>query len=88
MFFLNLFALYLDVSDGIRDYFWLYGTDNGCSTGNMHWCSNFRPFELKEVLWAPGEPSNNGSCAYMKNSNASTLATANCSTPMRFLLPV
>jgi hypothetical protein len=77
-----------DASFEILDDFWLYGTDNGCSAGNMHWCSNFRPFQPKEVAWEPGEPSNNGSCVYMKSSNASTLATANCSTEMRFLCDV
>jgi hypothetical protein len=73
---------------GILDDFWLYGTDNGCSPGNMHWCSNYKPFQPKEVLWAAGEPSNNGSCVYMKGSNSSTLATANCSMEMRFLCDI
>jgi hypothetical protein len=75
-------------SNGILDDFWLYGTDNGCSSGKMHWCSNFRPFQPKEITWASGEPSNNGSCVYMKSSNASALATAKCSTEMRFLCDV
>jgi hypothetical protein len=73
---------------GILGDFWLYGTDNGCSPGNMHWCSDYRPFQPKEVTWAAGEPSNNGSCVYMKSSNSSTLAAANCSTEMRFLCDI
>jgi hypothetical protein len=86
---LLLSNVYSDASDGSNfDNFWVYGTDNGCFAGNMHWCSNFRPFQPKEVAWAPGEPSSNGSCVYMKSSNASTLATANCSTEMRFLCDV
>jgi hypothetical protein len=76
------------VSDGILDDFWVYGTDSGCSPGNMHWCSDYKSFQPKEVVWAAGEPSNNGRCVYMKSSNSSTLATANCSTEMRFLCDV
>jgi hypothetical protein len=78
----------LDASDDVLDDFWLHGTDNGCSPGNMHWCSNFRPFLPKEVIWAAGEPKSSGGCVYMKSSNASSLATANCSTEMRFLCDV
>jgi hypothetical protein len=73
---------------GISGDFWLYGTDNGCSPGDMHWCSNYKPFQPKEVTWAAGEPSNNGSCVYMKSSNSSTLASANCSMEMRFLCDI
>jgi len=87
-FILIYFVANSEIGDGILDNFWVYGTDNGCSSGNMHWCSNFRPFEPKEVAWAPGEPRKNGSCVYMKSNNASTLATANCSTEMRFLCDV
>jgi hypothetical protein len=75
-------------SDGILDDFWLYGTDNGCSPGNMHWCSNYRQFEPKEVTWAAGEPSNIGRCVYLKSSNVSSLATAKCSSEKRFLCDV
>jgi hypothetical protein len=67
---------------------WLYGTDNGCSTGNFHWCSNFRPFQSKEVSWGPGEPSSKGNCVYMQQANVSSLAIANCSTEMYFLCDV
>jgi hypothetical protein len=70
------------------DDFWLYGTDSGCSPGNMHWCSNLKPFQPKEVTWAPGEPSTTGGCVYLKSSNSSTLATADCSKEMRFLCDV
>jgi hypothetical protein len=75
-------------SEGILDDFWLYGTDNGCSPGNMHWCSNYKQFQPKEVTWAAGEPSNKGRCVYMKSSNASSLATEDCSKEMRFLCDV
>jgi hypothetical protein len=74
--------------ENIFDDFWLYGTDNGCSPGNMHWCSDYKQFQPKEVTWAPGEPSNKGSCVYLKSSNSSSLATADCSTEMRFLCDV
>jgi hypothetical protein len=75
-------------SDGIWDDFWLYGTDNGCSPGNMHWCSNYKQFQPKEVTWAAGEPSNKGSCVYMKSNNASSLAAEDCSKEMRYLCDV
>jgi hypothetical protein len=74
--------------DGILDDFWLYGTDNGCSPSNMHWCSNYKQFQPKEVTWAAGEPSNKGSCVYLKSSNASSLATEDCNKEMRFLCDV
>jgi Lectin C-type domain len=80
-------AYFSNALEGILDDFWLYGTDNGCSPGNMHWCSSFKQFQPKEVTWASGEP-NKGSCVYMKSSNSSSLATANCSTEMRFLCDV
>jgi hypothetical protein len=54
----------------------------------MHWCSDFKPFQPKEVTWAVGEPSNKGSCVYLKSSNSSSLATANCSMEKRFLCDV
>jgi hypothetical protein len=54
----------------------------------MHWCSNFKQFQPKEVTWAAGEPSSSGGCVYMKSSNSSSLATDNCSTEMRFLCDV
>jgi hypothetical protein len=75
---------------GILDDFWLYGTDTGCSSGNMHWCSNFRPFQPNDISWASGEPrsSNKGKCVYMKSSNTSSLATDDCSKEMRFLCDV
>jgi hypothetical protein len=73
---------------GIWDDFWLYGTDNGCSPGNMHWCSNYQQFQPKEVTWASGEPSKKGRCVYMKSSNASSLAIEDCSKEMRFLCDV
>jgi hypothetical protein len=74
-----------DKPDGILDDFWVYGTDSGCSPGNMHWCSILKPFQPKEVTWAAGEPSTAGGCVYMKSSNLSSLATANCNMEMRFL---
>jgi hypothetical protein len=82
--------LFLSVASdaGIWDDFWLYGTDNGCSPGNMHWCSNFKQLQPKEVTWAAGEPSNKGRCVYLKSSNSSSLATEDCSKEMRFLCDV
>jgi hypothetical protein len=70
------------------DDFWVDGTDSGCAPGNMHWCYNSKPFQPKEVTWAAGEPKSAGGCVYMKSSNASSLATADCSTEMRFLCDV
>jgi len=70
------------------DDFWLYGTDNGCSPGNMHWCSNLKPFQPKETTWADGEPNNKGGCVYMNSRNSSSLAMANCSREMHFLCDV
>jgi hypothetical protein len=54
----------------------------------MHWCSNFKPFQPKEVTWAAGEPSSTGGCVYLKSSNSSSLAMADCSMKMRFLCDV
>jgi Lectin C-type domain len=81
-------AFFANSLDGILDDFWLYGTDNGCSPGNMHWCSNFKQFQPKEVNWAVGEPKK-GNCVYLKSSNSSSsLATEDCSKEMRFLCDV
>jgi hypothetical protein len=82
------FIINSDASDDILDNFWLHGTDNGCSPGNMHWCSDFRPFQPKEVTWAAGEPNSKGRCVYMKSSNSSSLATEDCNKEMRFLCDV
>jgi hypothetical protein len=67
----------------------VYGTDNG-SPGNFHWCSNEKPFEPKEVKWAPGEPNSQFHCVYLKNmgGNKSVLATADCTTKKKFLCDV
>jgi hypothetical protein len=54
----------------------------------MHWCTDFKPFQPKEVSWAAGEPGSTGGCVYMKSSNSSSLATANCSKEMRFLCDI
>jgi hypothetical protein len=54
----------------------------------MHWCSNYKQFQPKEVTWAAGEPSNKGSCVYMKSNNASSLAAEDCSKEMRYLCDV
>jgi len=54
----------------------------------VHWCSNLKQFQPKEVTWAAGQPSNTGGCVYLQSSNSSSLAMANCSLEMRFLCDV
>jgi hypothetical protein len=67
----------------------VYGTDDG-APGNFHWCSNVKPFEPKEVKWAPGEPNSQFHCVYLKNmgGNKSALATADCNSEKKFLCDV
>jgi len=49
-----------------------------------------RRFDPDEVTWAPGEPTSNFHCTYLKNkgSNQSALATADCGEEKRFICDV
>jgi hypothetical protein len=84
-----LIKYFLKEFDFINDDYWVYGMDDG-APGNFHWCSNEKPFEPKEVKWAPGEPNSQFHCVYLKNmgGNKSVLATADCATKKKFLCDV
>jgi hypothetical protein len=70
------------------DDFWVYGTDYGCSSGDYHWCTDFKQFAPKEVTWGTGQPNKKLNCVYMRSNNGSTLATADCGSEKRFLCDV
>jgi len=81
---------FAELSYGIIDDFWVYGTDAGCP-GKWHWCSTHREFEPKELFWQAGEPSGLNNCVFFRNkepNETSTLGTADCNKEMRFFCDV